>query len=285
MADELRSIVQRMIDAGESEDNIATVVRSYQPPPVATGRLAAHALSGDPGGYPEGVDPTQSTTSQIGRGLQPLAHPQSVTDIGRLLMAPVDTTRSVMAYAPAALEQAGSMARVAGRLISRTHLHPVDAALDFQVTKPFKALSKLVTIDPEPTPNPLANMGSGPSGVSGPGPVGPSGPPEPFGVTAPKTSELGADALRQLKRQGYSDETIAKIQQATASQSSAPTVPSGVKPPPATPYSNTVFSNAQATAASIKPNFTAQEVLKIKMLIQQGLSQDKAIELVKSAVQ
>jgi hypothetical protein len=132
-------------------------------------------MSGDPGGYPEGVDPTQSVTSQIGRGLQPLAHPQSATDIGRLLMAPTDATRSMMAYAPAAMQQAGNMARMAGRVISRTHVHPVDAALNFEVTKPFKALGRLVTVDPvqkPPTLNPLANMGQGPSipaaAVSGP---------------------------------------------------------------------------------------------------------------------
>jgi hypothetical protein len=117
-------------------------------------------MSGDPGGYPEGEDPTQSVTSQIGRGLQPLAHPQSATDIGRLLMAPTDATRSMMAYAPAAMQQAGNMARMAGRVISRTHVHPVDAALNFEVTKPLKALGRLVTVDPAPTSNPLANMGS-----------------------------------------------------------------------------------------------------------------------------
>lgn len=33
MADDLQMIVQRMIDAGESEENIATVIQGYQPPP------------------------------------------------------------------------------------------------------------------------------------------------------------------------------------------------------------------------------------------------------------
>jgi uncharacterized protein (DUF2384 family) len=75
-------------------------------------------------------------------------------------MAPTDATRSMMAYAPAAMQQAGNMARMAGRVISRTHVHPVDAALNFEVTKPLKALGRLVTVDPAPTPNPLANMGS-----------------------------------------------------------------------------------------------------------------------------
>lgn len=43
---------------------------------------------------------------------------------------------------------------------------------------------------------------------------------------------------------------------------------------------------AQAKISAFgKPSFSAQEVLKIKMLIQQGLPQDRAIELVKSAVQ
>jgi hypothetical protein len=175
MADELRSIVQRMIDAGESENNIATVIQSYQPPPVVTGRLARHALSGDPGGYPEGQDPTQSTSSRIGRALQPLANPQSSTDIGRLLMAPTDATRSMVAYAPAAMKQAGSMARIAGNLISRTKVHPVDAALNFEVTKPLKALGRLVTVDPPATPNPLANMGT---------------------VAAPKPTFTGQDVLK-----------------------------------------------------------------------------------------
>ena len=51
MADDQRAIVQRMIDAGESEENIATVIRHFQSQPPAQGgsdswarRCAAAAL-------------------------------------------------------------------------------------------------------------------------------------------------------------------------------------------------------------------------------------------------
>ncbi len=54
----------------------------------------------------------------------------------------------------------------------------------------------------------------------------------------------------------------------------------------ATPTTEAPLDLAKLRSDAIgKPSFTSREVLKIKMLIQQGLSQDKAIELVKSAVQ
>lgn len=85
MADDLQAVVQRMIDAGESEENIATVIKSaptFQPRNVlAEGRTAAAT-----GGVPEGVDPTQSAVGQLNTALEPMAHPQTAGDMAGLLI-------------------------------------------------------------------------------------------------------------------------------------------------------------------------------------------------------
>lgn len=154
MADQLESIVQKMIDAGESEDNIASVIKEYRPPyNVPTGHGTASMLGAPSEPYAEGVNPADRWQNKAAAGLDTLANPRTASDIGHLLMAPTDATRGVAAYVPNALGQAGEMAKAAGRLVSRTHVHP-SAALDFQVTKPFQVLGKLFSLDPAPRPMP-----------------------------------------------------------------------------------------------------------------------------------
>lgn len=86
MADEPVIIVddaghEHEFPAGMDPKRAGAIVRekTYQP-----GKLATHAMSGDAGGYPEGVDPSQSPNSQIAAALEPLAHPQSATDFAGL---------------------------------------------------------------------------------------------------------------------------------------------------------------------------------------------------------
>lgn len=156
----------------------ASIVRqqTYKP-----GKLATHALSGDPGGYPEGVDPTQSVTSRIGHALQPLAHPQTTGDILSLLLpagageaigAARSMVRGYMSAGARAMEGAPNLRSMPGRML--------------------KTLYQDATVGR--TPNPLARMGQASSIPAGAvsGPSMPSGLPEPFGVRTPIENPLGS---------------------------------------------------------------------------------------------
>ncbi len=100
MADPLDVIVQRMIDAGEPEHNIAAVIKEYRPfnPPMS--HTPAAMLGAPSAPYPEGVNPAETTNNRIASALEPLAHPQSLADIGRLVLAPTDITRGAMSLTP-----------------------------------------------------------------------------------------------------------------------------------------------------------------------------------------
>lgn len=121
---------------------------------IPSGHSAGAMLGKPSDAYAEGVNPADSWKNKAAEGLEPLAHPQTASDIGHLLMAPTDATRGAAAYVPNALGQAGEMAKSVGRLVSRTHLHPINAAMDFQVNQPFKMLGKMISVDPVPRPMP-----------------------------------------------------------------------------------------------------------------------------------
>jgi hypothetical protein len=146
---------------------------------------------------------------------------------------------------------------MAGNLISRTHLHPVDAALNFQVTKPFKALGRLVTVDPAPTPNPLANMGQGPSvpaaAMSGPTTMPASQPVQQAAPVAQAAPLTPLELTRSLKAQNMAKHAAA-------------------------PPNAALEPVAGASVSSLSP----QQAMKVKMLVQQGIPEAKAVELAQS---
>src|SRR5262245_16971057 len=130
MPDQLQSIVQRMIDAGENEENIATVIQHFKaqaPPPLGMSVIEAgrrSAMSGDTETPPE-----QTFTGGLGAAMGPVAHPQSGMDIARLLT--ISPTNGMAAGARAAqpyvskglraggvaLERAGTAAQPAGDIL------------------------------------------------------------------------------------------------------------------------------------------------------------------------
>lgn len=102
MADELQAVVQRMIDAGESEENIATVIQHYQPkytPDATMTGAATRAIARNAGGVGIGMpaktdelgnaleQPNPLVKAVVGNSaLQSLAHPISLSDVAALLV-------------------------------------------------------------------------------------------------------------------------------------------------------------------------------------------------------
>lgn len=99
MADDLQTIIQRMIDAGEPEANIATVVQHFKSQPDVSGNVmrgqAAQAIAESRGGFPRPPSAPQSDApvsdqpsllTRVGQAIEPLAHPSSLADIGALLV-------------------------------------------------------------------------------------------------------------------------------------------------------------------------------------------------------
>ena len=84
MADELKTIVQRMVDAGESEANIGTVIQHFNRTHAAQPSLGQMLENRpiDEAGNP--IEPTGHMADLIG-ALKPVAHPQSAGDFLQLL--------------------------------------------------------------------------------------------------------------------------------------------------------------------------------------------------------
>lgn len=87
MPDELKPLVQRMIDAGESEENIATVIKHFgqQPPQLSA------VSNEEPGTFAGGfVQSLKDQGREVLAGLKPMlesaAHPQTAGDFSQLLM-------------------------------------------------------------------------------------------------------------------------------------------------------------------------------------------------------
>lgn len=81
----LNPIVQRMIDAGESEENIATVIQHYKgqaAPAVSALDMVSGKVGRDTGADPQAPD----WKSNLAGALEPMAHPQTAEDFAGLLL-------------------------------------------------------------------------------------------------------------------------------------------------------------------------------------------------------
>lgn len=92
-------------------------------------------------------------------------------------------------------------------------------------------------------------------------------PPIPAGIGRPSSGPTPLEYTQSLKPTG------AALEQARA-EAFAP-------PPSSAPVAVAPVTGPQSPA--MKPSFSSQDVLKIRLLMQQGISQDKAVELVKSS--
>ncbi len=118
MADDpLKAIVQKMIDAGESEDNIATVIKGYKsdykPADMSFHQASAPLTEGEP---------PRTWKDDLGAMMQPLAHPKTLSDIGNLILTPgvnSGTARAMASAVPAAVKAAGSGASKTGLALER----------------------------------------------------------------------------------------------------------------------------------------------------------------------
>jgi hypothetical protein len=118
MPDELKAIVQRMIDAGEPEANIATVIKgypqasqTYQPRNVLAEGRASAATSGQP----EAMSGFQDWfNNELKPMLEKVARPETISDIAALL---VPDAAGVVTGARAAFRAAGSGAETAGKAL------------------------------------------------------------------------------------------------------------------------------------------------------------------------
>lgn len=127
MADQLEAIVQRMIDAGESEDNIASVIKQIRPPYQAPPGHGSAAMLGGPGvPYAEGVNPAESWQNKAAAGLEPLAHPQTAGDMAGLLIpsgigeaygALKSGIKGYISAGSRAIEGAPSLKSIPGRMV------------------------------------------------------------------------------------------------------------------------------------------------------------------------
>jgi|SRR6185295_17152256 len=92
----LEAVVQRMIDAGESEENIAAVIRS-KPAAAAPPTVDRYPRRAD--GMPAVTSDTSDseTPSPLLAMLGPYAHPETLTDFARILTLPVDSVRRAFA--------------------------------------------------------------------------------------------------------------------------------------------------------------------------------------------
>jgi hypothetical protein len=126
MADQLESIVQRMIDAGESEANIASVIKEFRPSTPA-GHGTAAMLGTPSAPYAEGVNPAESWQNKAAAGLEPLAHPQTASDVASLLIpsgmgeaigAIKSGVKGYISAGQRAMEGAPNLKSIPGRMLS-----------------------------------------------------------------------------------------------------------------------------------------------------------------------
>lgn len=111
MPQQLEQIVQRMIDAGESEDNIATVIRGFGSQPSDKGSefgVSAAPWRGGEVGSNLGEQP-----SDLNRLLTPIARPQSASDMAGLLLP------NFAGVAPALTNAAAPTVQAIGRGVER----------------------------------------------------------------------------------------------------------------------------------------------------------------------
>jgi hypothetical protein len=116
MPDELKAIVQRMIDAGEPEANIATVIKGYpqaSQPYQPRNILAEGRASAATSGQPEASSGFQDWfNNELKPVLEKVARPETISDIAALL---VPDAAGVVTGARAAARAAGSGAETVGK--------------------------------------------------------------------------------------------------------------------------------------------------------------------------
>jgi hypothetical protein len=113
MPDELKAIVQRMIDAGEPEENIGKVIKGYTPPYQPRNVLAEGRASAATSGSPEASSGFQDWfNNELKPVLEKVARPETIADIASLL---VPDAAGVVTGARAAARAAGSGAETVGK--------------------------------------------------------------------------------------------------------------------------------------------------------------------------
>jgi hypothetical protein len=113
MPDELKAIVQRMIDAGEPEENIGKVIKGYTPPYQPRNILAEGRASAATSGAPEASSGFQDWfNNELKPVLEKVARPETIADIASLL---VPDAAGVVTGARAAARAAGSGAETVGK--------------------------------------------------------------------------------------------------------------------------------------------------------------------------
>lgn len=125
MPDQLEGIVQRMIDANESEENIASVIKEYRPPqPAGHGTAAMLGAPSEP--YAEDVNPADRWQNKAAAGLESLAHPKTAGDFAGLLIpsgmgeaigAIKGAVKGYISAGSRAIEGAPSLKSIPGRML------------------------------------------------------------------------------------------------------------------------------------------------------------------------
>lgn len=182
MADELNGIVQRMIDAGEPEESIASVIKAYKPtgPPGVlsmshTGSEPISDVSGKPdepstwmGGFTKSIK-DQVLGATVGNpGLQAAAHPQTTGDFLSLVLpsgVPNMPWGNFGKEIKAGVQEAGSYKEMPGSVLGRL----VEWAKGGKAAdaRRFNARPLYDQMGQMPTQSPLETVGRsvGPSGV------------------------------------------------------------------------------------------------------------------------
>ena len=252
---DLQAIVQRMIDAGESEENIATVIQANKQP---TNELAG--LSSVPA-----VQRMRDREQQggvlagVNRLLEPLAHPQTLGDYASLLI-PSEAGARIM----------GRIVEPAVAGVKKYGGAAVDLATSLLPARTNKALSVLRDLSPSEWNSPLTVAGRDArahASVSDmvdrflpnksgyvPGAQAATSPATALpGLTSPYTGV--SDAVDQFRpnRSGY--------------------VPGSTAAP------------SDAAAASAKLTLSSGDVLKLRRLVDQGVPESMAVRILQQVKQ
>lgn len=196
MPQDLKAIVQRMIDSGESEDNIATVIRSQSTPELTEQQRADMNAFGDSAKPPGLMD----RVAEMG---QSMAHPQTVGDMAPLLL-PNALGAALTPSIRAAAEPVVNAARTVGRVAARGTATLLEEYPPLRTMVP--GAKQIAGV--------FRKMGTAsPSVASDVAPVTQVPPTAAPAAATATASSLSAEERAGLVRQGYSPDLIAKIEQ------------------------------------------------------------------------
>src|SRR6266478_5723932 len=102
MAD-LKAIVQKMIDAGENEEAIASVIKAQQPKPVPIESALSSHMTASSGGEEPDVAPS-GPLANVNKTLTVAAYPQTAGDFGNLLIPEAKGIPSALRMGASALK-------------------------------------------------------------------------------------------------------------------------------------------------------------------------------------